>query len=359
MESVNATRQKNYLGVVPRVGTSLLLISILLGGCAGMRQVGKGATAESPAGLTNKAGETSAAEGTPEVKIREYILSPGDEINITVFPQEELNRQLTIPPDGHIFYPLIGEIDTRGKSLRELREIILNGLSNYKKSYLVPGDEISITVYRNEELDRQFIIPPEGYIFYPLAGRIQVKGKNLEQVRETIAAKLSRYIVNPQVEVDLVNTEALKIVVDPQVSIGVVGFGGQKVFVLGEVNRPGVFLADGNMGVIEAISAAGGFTLDAKQESILLIRGGMDKSKPELITLNLENFLGGGALVRETVLQRGDIVYVPRTFISNVDRFFQHLSTIISPILSLESGIYIGQQMEGGKGGGRSTVPVR
>jgi hypothetical protein len=54
-------------------------------------------------------------------------------------------------------------------------------------------------------------------------------------------------------------------------------------------------------------------------------------------------------------VQAGDIIYVTRTFISNVDRFFDHLSRILSPILSVETGYFIGQQIESQRGSASIT----
>ena len=79
--------------------------------------------------------------------------------------------------------------------------------------------------------------------------------------------------------------------------------------------------------------------------------------KPELMNLNLDKALKEGDLTQNVALQRGDIIYVPRTTIADVNRFFSHLSTIISPLLQLESGYYIGQQIE--SSGGGASVPAR
>ncbi|MBI4710123.1 MAG: SLBB domain-containing protein [Nitrospirae bacterium] len=117
------------------------------------------------------------------------------------------------------------------------------------------------------------------------------------------------------------------------------------IIVLGEVRTPGFFQIETSMTVLEAVSRAGGFTLDGKKKSVLLIRGGL--KTPQLITLNLEKALSKGDLAQNIQLQRDDIVYVPRTYISNVDRFFGHLATIISPLYTLESGFYTGQGIEG------------
>ena len=198
------------------------------------------------------------------------------------------------------------------------------------------GDTIKISVYRQDDLERSILIDPSGIITYPLIGDIQAAGISIFQLRDKIRDGLSKYIV------------------DPQVSVGVTTIQSQKVIVLGEIENPGLFSLDSPMTALEAMSRAGGFTNDAKQKSILLIRGGL--KKPELLTLNLEKALKEGELEHNIILQNGDIIYVPRTFISNVDRFFTHLSTIISPLLSLESGYFIGQQIERGAGSASVTT---
>lgn len=202
---------------------------------------------------------------------------------------------------------------------------------------LGPGDRLEIAVYRNDDLKRTVQIDPSGKIMYPLVGDIHAAGLSIFQLRDKIRDGLAKYVV------------------EPQVTVGVVTVQSQKVIVLGEVRNPGFFQAESSVTAIEAISRAGGFTLDGKKQNVLLIRGGM--KKPELITLDLERTLKEGDLTQNVALQRGDIIYVPRTTISNVNRFFTHLSTIISPLLQLESGYYIGQQIE--STGSASPIPAR
>jgi len=201
---------------------------------------------------------------------------------------------------------------------------------------LGPGDRLEIAVYRNDDLKRTIQIDPSGKIMYPLVGDIQAGGLSIFQLRDKVRDGLVKYVV------------------EPQVTVGVVSTQNQKVIVLGEVKNPGFFQAESSVTAIEAISRAGGFTLDGKKKSVLLIRGGM--KKPELMSLDLEKALTEGDLTQNIALQRGDIIYVPRTTIANVNRFFTHLSTIISPLLQLETGYYIGQQIE--THGGQIVVPV-
>ncbi len=289
------------------------------------------------------------ADNVTDIKVKEYVLSPGDQISLTVYQHDELTRRLKIPPDGKFFYPMVGEISASGKSLGEVREIIKKGLSDYKEQALVPGDEILISVYRQPDLSRRVTIPPDGYFSFPFMGEIKAEGRTRAQLKDDIVAGLSSYVNTPQVYIDIARLSNPKRIVDAQVSIEIVDFGGQKVFVLGEVRNPGVYLADGNTSVVEAISKAAGFTMDAKQEDVFLIRNGLGKTR-EITRLNLASALANADMGQNPYVQSGDIVYVTRTFISNVDRFFDHLSKILSPIVSAETGYFIGQQIESQRG---------
>lgn len=204
------------------------------------------------------------------------------------------------------------------------------------------GDEIEIKVYRHDDLNRRIRVPPEGKNTLPLIGEIQTKGVSVYQINEKIKEGLSNYLVNPEVSVE------------------VTAFKGQKIFVLGEVHRPGVYQIDPPTTVLEAISNAGGFNLDGKSSSVLLVRGGPEK--PEIKTLDLKKTLEKGKVSQNILLQTGDVVYVPRTFFANVDRFFQHFENIIRPIVWSEQGIILAPRVEdvfqGESGGGSSNVPI-
>jgi polysaccharide export outer membrane protein len=198
---------------------------------------------------------------------------------------------------------------------------------------LGPGDKIEILVYRHDDLKMITQIDPSGKITYPLLGDITVSGLSIFQLRDTIRTGLSYYVV------------------DPQVSVSVLGVQSQKVYVIGEVTRPGVFSLDIPKSVLEAISSAGGFTQDAKDESVILIRG--DKEKPRLIKLDIESALEDGNISQNIQLQKGDIVYVPSTFIADVSRFSQYLTNILRPILIFEQGVILGPKVEAALEGGQ------
>ncbi len=184
------------------------------------------------------------------------------------------------------------------------------------------GDQIEITVYRHQDLSKKSKISPSGSLYFPLIGSVQANGKGIRQIQDELTKKFSNYIVNPQISVEVISYE------------------GQKLFVLGEVENPGVYQMRTPMTIIDAISTAGGITSDGKVKSVLLIRGNIDK--PDIVNLNLKK----GDLSQNVPLRKGDVVYVPRTFVANVDRFFEHISTWIRPVLTLERAIVLTPQVE-------------
>lgn len=192
------------------------------------------------------------------------------------------------------------------------------------------GDKIDISVYDNDELKAGAQIGLSGKFMFPLVGDVQAAGLSIFQLRDKIRDGLKKYIIDPQVTVSVSSSQS------------------QKVIVLGEVKNPGFFQADSGITALEAVSRAGGISVDGKMDSVLLIRGGLEK--PQLTVLNLERTLKEADLSQNVSLQRGDILYIPRTFISDVDRFFGHVSTILTPIVQLETGIFLYKNLTQGTG---------
>lgn len=187
------------------------------------------------------------------------------------------------------------------------------------------GDEVKITVWKHNDLDRVLRIDPAGKIFYPLVGEVQAAGLSTNELREIIARGLAGYIVDPQVNIEM------------QV------FRSQKVYVLGEVRQPAVLPFSNPMNVLDALLLAGGFTREADEKKVILIR-----SYPEMMELNfidIMDLLKKADMKQLSVLQKDDIVYVPPSFIANVDRFFQHLNTIFAPIIGIEKSVILGDEI--------------
>jgi len=154
-----------------------------------------------------------------------------------------------------------------------------------------PGDIISISVWRESDLQREVLIRPDGKFSFPLAGDINAKGKSVEQVRELLTKKLSHFIP------DLV------------VSVSVLAINGNKVYVIGQVNRPGDISVNPNIDIMQALSIAGGTNPFAQLNDISILR----RTENGLISIPFRygDIEKGKRLEQNIVLKAGDVVVVP------------------------------------------------
>lgn len=70
-----------------------------------------------------------------------YRIQPGDQLQIDVWHEEELKREIIVRPDGGISFPLVGDLMARGQTAVALTETITNSLKRY-----IPDPVVTVTV---------------------------------------------------------------------------------------------------------------------------------------------------------------------------------------------------------------------
>ena len=183
---------------------------------------------------------------------------------------------------------------------------------------LLPGDEITVRFPLNSELDAEGPIGPDGRFSVPLLGRVVMAGLTLDQAEQAIDQAL----------VDQ------RIVANARTSISVDSYAGV-VYVGGEVAKPGSVPITRALNPLQAITEAGGLLDPAKARRIAVIRPN-GNSQAVVQTINMRKFvktgLGDGALR----LQPGDILFVPKSTIAEINVWLdQHINKIIPDALNL------------------------
>ena len=156
---------------------------------------------------------------------------------------------------------------------------------------LQPGDTIDVSVWKEQDLQKEILIRPDGAFTFPLAGEIDSAGKTVEQVRVILTDRLQRFVPSPVV------TVALK------------SLGGNRVYVLGKVNRPGEFPYANPLDVMQAISLAGGTTSFAALNDIVILR--RQNGEQQAFHFHYSDVARGRDLEQNIQLQSGDTVVVP------------------------------------------------
>jgi len=156
---------------------------------------------------------------------------------------------------------------------------------------LASGDVLEISVWRDETLSRELIVPPDGVISFPLIGDTKAAGKTVAELRQIITAEVSDYVPDPSVTVILVRATSLV------------------AYVLGKVNKPGVFPIALDTNVMRVLSMAGGLTPFASAGNIVILR--QEEGKSLKLPFDYKEVEKGGKLDQNIALKRGDVVVVP------------------------------------------------
>jgi polysaccharide biosynthesis/export protein len=156
---------------------------------------------------------------------------------------------------------------------------------------LQPGDVITVSVWKETDLQQEVLVRPDGGFSFPLAGEVDAVGKTVEDVRSVIADRLKRFIPNPVV------------------TVGVKTIGGNHIFVVGKVNRAGDFTFSSPVDVMQAIAEAGGTTPYAAINDIVILR--RQNGQQEAMHFHYSDVARGRELAQNIQLQSGDTVVVP------------------------------------------------
>lgn len=154
--------------------------------------------------------------------------------------------------------------------------------SNY---VLGKDDVIRVTVYDHPDMTTEAQINDEGFLSFPLIGKIKVVGQTGSGVEALIsnALKSGGYIKNPNV------------------NVAVVAYKSQKISILGDVFKPGLYTLDGGTSLQQALATAGGIS-PAGGERLVLIRGKIPAE------YRLSDYLTSGATI---LVQADDVIFVP------------------------------------------------
>ena len=154
-----------------------------------------------------------------------------------------------------------------------------------------PGDVLTISVWKEDDLKGDVLVRPDGGISFPLAGDIAAKGKTVEQIRQEIISRIQKYIP------------------DPVVTVAVKQIVGNNIYVIGKVNKPGAFVLNQPIDVMQALSIAGGMSTFASPNNIIILR--RENGTQKAIPFRYGDVEDGEHLEQNILLKGGDVVVVP------------------------------------------------
>jgi polysaccharide export outer membrane protein len=152
------------------------------------------------------------------------------------------------------------------------------------------SDVLNISVWKEPTFSGSLLVRPDGMISMPLLGDLQASGLTPLQLADQIAAKLKKFVQ------------------DPNVSVVVSQIHSKVVYLLGEVAKKGPIDMTPGMTLLQAIASSGGLTDYANTRKIYILRD--EAGKHERIPVNYKEALKGDSAL-DLVLKPGDTIVVP------------------------------------------------
>lgn len=153
------------------------------------------------------------------------------------------------------------------------------------------GDILDISLWKDEAMTKQVTVRTDGKIVFPLIGEIAAAGRSVAEVKEEMVEKLKEYVPEPVLTVDVKQMSSMII------------------YVTGRVTKPGHYLVNSRVTVLQAISIAGGLNAFAKRGKIKVFR--QEDGKTVTYPFDYDEVTDGENLQQNIVLKRGDVVVVP------------------------------------------------
>lgn len=150
------------------------------------------------------------------------------------------------------------------------------------------GDTVSVSLWGKMEATHKLVIDQKGDIVIPLIGKVGVFGLTIDEARTAVKHLVDSKYSNVEIDLTLVNAQ------DIQVQL------------LGNVNKPGIYVVSPFSKVIDVLAKAGG---PAEEGSVIDIK--VLRNSKEIMVFNLYDYITKGDTSKNIRLQHDDVVYIP------------------------------------------------
>jgi polysaccharide biosynthesis/export protein len=239
----------------------------------------------------------------------EYIVGPGDQLNIQLFGTQNRNLRLVVGRDGRVNFPGLGPIEVGGRNFPRVAADIEQRVSRQMigvNASVSMGDTRSIRVYVMGEASRPGSYTVSGLSTMTSALYAAGGVNNVGSLRD-IQLKRAGAVVRRFDLYDLLlrgdTSDDAKLLPGDVIFVPPVA---DTVAVEGEVNRPAIYELKGETSVADMIALAGGVTSEADSSRVALVRVN-DRRARVIVDVPIDTAAG-----RSETLRRGDRLRVLR-----------------------------------------------
>ncbi|MBN2060814.1 MAG: polysaccharide biosynthesis/export family protein [Deltaproteobacteria bacterium] len=277
--------------------------------------------------------------------VPEYRIGPTDVLEIISHVGNEATSTLvTVNANGKISYSFIDDVKAAGLTPSELDELLTERLSNFLKK---PRLNVLVKEFKSKSVTvlGEFAALRASNLAKAASGRIFLEGKttlmdlvamaggytvdadikNVKIVRQGRTYRVNLYDILEK------GDESKNIIIDDGdvLDIPALPAFGERVYVMGEVESQGIYSLKDAKDVLGAISLAGGVTTLAVEENTLIVRGYPTGEAPLVMMSDLNALFRQADLRQNVSLEDGDLVYVPRMLIGDINDWIANTTPLL------------------------------
>ena len=261
-----------------------------------------------------------------------YTINAGDKLDIKVYNHNDLTSSVIVTPDGYIGLVLVGQLKVSELTLQQATEKIEKALSKYVRN---PKVGVSPALIVSETATISGAVSKPG--IYTIAN-----GMRLADLFAKAGGASSRYYDGQTLEAAdyansmfIRNNQVIPVDFTKAIETGdplhnvllrrgdyifIAARDNSMVYMIGDVKSPGRQVWTRQLGLLEALSAAG-WMQETHWRNVIIIRGGVQH--PTMYKVDIDAIIRGEK--KNLPLKSGDIVYVPHDNISEYNVFIRKL----------------------------------
>lgn len=274
-----------------------------------------------------KIGGDSQAKAKDPLADSGYLIGPGDILNIEVWNHPDISRDVPVNYRGEIKLPPVRRMSVMAFTTYQLEEELTKFLSKY---LIDPIVFVTVKEFNSQRIIALGEITTGMYTLKRKTSLVEFIGQIGGPTDNANVSKIKLIKKDGEISIHDLN----ELIDDPKKSGEVLVSAGDTVYlpplemnrvsVLGDVKTPKMIIVKGKLTLVEAVTEAGGFTENAVRSSVIVLRGELGAMKGYRV--NMARIFKKGDIGLNIELEPGDIVYVPRSFIADIERFLRDVS---------------------------------
>jgi protein involved in polysaccharide export with SLBB domain len=281
--------------------------------------------------------------------IPEYRIGAGDILEISSYNGDKVTlTSVTVDSRGRISYSFLDHLKVDGLTSSEVDELLTSRLSAYVRT---PRISVLVKEFNSKSANIIGEFSSLRNVSYGKggSGRINLKGKtpltdlialgggytlNGDIKNVKLVRKGQSYLINLY---DIIERgdENQNVIIDEGdvVNIPELPTYGERVYVLGEVNTQGIYPLKEAQDLLAALALAGNTNRLAKEENTLIVRGYEPGKPPQVLMADVKSLLRKADISQNVRLRDGDLVYVPRMLIADINDWIVNMTPLLNLIL--------------------------